>query len=184
MKKFPLETPRLRLRPLRMADARALARIVRASLDSLRPYLPWADENYDLAAARHFIRFASEERERGSGLHLGIFDARDGELLGMIGFMRMGDATLGFEIGYWMRSDRQGEGLMSEAARRMIRHGFERLGARRVWLNCDVRNRASRRVAEKLGMRREGRVKAFLVDADGRERDHYLYGMLKREFEA
>jgi len=182
MKSIRLEAGSLLLRPLRMTDARSLTTTVRASAEGLGQFLFWASSDYDLESARAFVRFAREGRESGRGLHLGIFDSARGEFLGMIGLMRMNAVPLGFEIGYWMRTDRRGEGLATLAARRLLRYAFERAGAHRVWLNCDVRNRSSRRVAEKLGMRREGRVKAFLIDPEGKPRDHYLYGILNGEF--
>ncbi len=184
MKPVRIESRRLLLRSLRMQDARALTQAVQASAESLRPYLFWADSSYDLEMARDFVRFTREGRERDRELHLGVFDKKDDAFLGMMGLMRLGDPVVGYEIGYWIRSDRQGEGLCTEAFRSIARYAFEDLGARRLWLNCDVKNMASRRIAEKLGMRREGRVKAMLVDPAGNERDHYLYGLLKREFEA
>jgi len=183
MKALALETESLVLRSLLMSDAPGLVRAVQLSVETLSPYLHWASEHYDLEMARAFVRFAREGREKRREQHLGIFDRAGGEFIGMVGLMRIGAPVLGFEIGYWMRADREGRGLMTEAVRRLIAHAFEDLEAHRVWLNCEVRNRASRRVAEKLGMRREGRVKAFLIDAEGKPRDHYLYGLLKREFE-
>ncbi len=184
MKPVKIESRRLLLRSLRMQDARALTQAVQASSHELQPYLFWAEANYDLEMARAFVRFTREGRERDRELHLGVFDKKDDRFLGMMGLMRLGDPVMGYEIGYWIRSDRQGRGLCTEACRRIARYAFEDLGAGRIWLNCDVKNLASRRVAEKLGMRREGRVKSMLVDPAGRERDHYLYGLLKREFEA
>ncbi|MBC8366226.1 GNAT family N-acetyltransferase [bacterium] len=165
-----------------MADASALTQVVQGSVDSLKPFLFWASKDYDLEMARAFVRLTREGREKGRELHLGIFDAQTEEFLGMMGLMHMKAITLGFEIGYWLSSQRQGEGLCTEAARQIILYAFEELDSHRVWLNCDVKNKGSRRVAEKLGMRREGRVKAFLIDPEGNARDHYLYGLLKSEF--
>jgi RimJ/RimL family protein N-acetyltransferase len=166
-----------------MADASALTQVVQASVDTLSPFLFWASHDYDLEMARAFVRLTREIREKGKELHLGIFDKKSAEFLGMMGLMRMDAITLGFEIGYWLCSERQGEGLCTEAAKRIIEYAFDGLDSHRVWLNCDVKNKGSRRVAEKLGMRREGRVKAFLIDPDGKARDHYLYGLLKSEHE-
>ncbi len=181
MRPVLIESPRLVLRSLRMADARALTQVVQASVNSLKPFLFWASQDYDLEMARAFVRLTRESREKGSELHLGIFEKDSDQFLGMMGLMRMKAITLGFEIGYWLSSERQGEGLCTEAAGRIIEYAFDDLESHRVWLNCDVKNKGSRRVAEKLGMRREGRVKAFLMDPDGKPRDHYLYGLLKTD---
>lgn len=51
----------------------------------------------------------------------------------------------------------------------------------RVWATCDARNRGSWRVMEKLGMRREGLLKASNLRRDG-WRDTLLYAVLAEEW--
>ena len=48
-----------------------------------------------------------------------------------------------------------------EAARALIRFGFEDLGLIVVYAQCDRRNAASRRVMEKAGMVADGSVAAY-----------------------
>ena len=60
------------------------------------------------------------------------------------------------EIGWRLRRDRWGMGLASEAARELVRHGFEEVQAP---LLCAIRhpgNLASQRVMQKLGMQYAG----------------------------
>lgn len=170
----------LDLRRGRMSEAPLLARAVRESLDELGPFLPWATADYDVEAARAFLEFSKEESKAGRGEHLNIFDVESGELLGGVGLMfrRLHQST---ELGYWVRSDRAGEGIGTEASELIMEHAFVDMEMRRVYLTCDVDNHASRRVAEKLGMRREGRLKEFALH-HGEPRDHYLYALLAREF--
>lgn len=65
MRPVLLESPRLVLRSLRMADASALTQVVQASVGSLSPFLFWASRDYDLEMARAFVRLTRENREKG-----------------------------------------------------------------------------------------------------------------------
>jgi RimJ/RimL family protein N-acetyltransferase len=63
----------------------------------------------------------------------------------------------------------------------MLAFGFERLDLHRIWAECVADNRASARVLEKLGMRREAhfRESGFFK---GRWWDSLVYAMLDHEW--
>jgi RimJ/RimL family protein N-acetyltransferase len=60
------------------------------------------------------------------------------------------------EIGWGVSADRAGRGLGTEIGHAMLRLAFGRFHLHRVYAQCRVENRASRRIMEKLGMREEG----------------------------
>jgi RimJ/RimL family protein N-acetyltransferase len=62
------------------------------------------------------------------------------------------------EIGWHVARAAQRRGYATEAARVLVAHAFHTLGLRRLVATIVPDNRASIRVAEKLGMRREGTV--------------------------
>ena len=55
------------------------------------------------------------------------------------------------ELGYWLGKPFWGRGYMPEAAREIIRHGFEDLGMKTIWCGYYDGNQKSKRVQEKLG---------------------------------
>lgn len=55
------------------------------------------------------------------------------------------------ELGYWLGKPFWGRGYMPEAARELLRHGFEELGMRTIWCGYYDGNTKSCRVQEKLG---------------------------------
>ena len=59
------------------------------------------------------------------------------------------------EVGWVFHPDVQGRGYATEAARELLRVGFEEVGVHRVWAQLDAENTASARICERLGMRRE-----------------------------
>ena len=63
------------------------------------------------------------------------------------------------EIGYDIARRLWGRGLATEAAVAVVAFGFGSLGLGRIEATADIRNAASWRVMEKLGMQREGPVR-------------------------
>ncbi len=81
--------------------------------------------------------------ERASGDVLGWFHLRP----------HAGAPTDAPELGYRLRASAWGRGLATEGSRELVRHGFEDLGARRIYAEAMAVHAASRRVLEKAGLR-------------------------------
>jgi len=82
---------------------------------------------------------------------------------------------------YVLHRAQWGRGYAPEAARALLRFGFGPLGLHRITLETDPRNRASVRVAEKLGMRLEAHfVESFWHK--GGWTDSLVFGLLDREW--
>lgn len=131
---------------------------------------------YERAHAVEFVssradRWAAEDGE----MTLAITDAADGTLLGMVG-LHARDASMR-EIGYWVTPGARGRGVMTEAARMVCRFGFDVLGLARIEWLAAVGNQASWRVAEKVGFRREGTLRAGLLHR-GERLDAWVGGLL------
>ncbi len=103
------------------------------------------------------------------------------ELIGGVGVRVIDRDNLTGELGYTLHPDFWGYGLASEASYAMLEAGFHQLGLQRIVALCDQRNKASARVMERLGMRREGVFRAS-KHIQGDWRDEYLYAMLAEDF--
>jgi len=170
-----LAGPDLRLRPIRLRDARALLALVEANRPWLRRWLPWLDAHQRLDQTRAFIDRIRELERRGITLTCGLW--WQGELVGMVGFNWIDRLNRTGHVGYWIAEDQAGRGLVTRAVAALLAHGFGELGLHRVEIRAAVRNRASRRVAERLGFRHEGTLRQaeWLY---GKPVDHALYGRL------
>ena len=138
------------LRWLTIDDAEAVASAVGASLDHLRPWMPWADaQSAELTFQRSRLRAQSGQRDRGEEWQYGLF-AADGALLGSFGLMtRRGPATL--EIGYWLHVDAGNRGHATRAAGALTETGLALPDIRRMIIVCDAANLRSAAIPQRLG---------------------------------
>ncbi|MBI3725865.1 GNAT family N-acetyltransferase [bacterium] len=83
-------------------------------------------------------------------------------------------------LGYWIDREHQGRGLTTEAVRLLLAFAFGPLALHRVQAAVMPRNRASCRVLEKAGFRREGLARRYLM-IDGKWRDHLIYAITIEE---
>ncbi len=95
------------------------------------------------------------ERQLGTGFGFGIF--LEGRFAGEITLssIQRGPFQNG-AIGYWIDEELAGSGLVPEAVVVVLQFAFETLRLHRIEVAIIPRNFASRRVAEKLGLRNEG----------------------------
>lgn len=113
--------------------------------------MPWAmREPRSLAATRAHIERSRAEFERGEAFSYNILPRCEDEVFGGIGLHRRSEPDC-LELGYWMRASRVGLGFATEAAAALTEAALQLDGIDRIQIDCDPTNRASIRVAEKLG---------------------------------
>lgn len=146
-----IETERLRLRPLTEQDAEVLARlfgqpeVVRYS----GGYSPSLDEVRE-GIRRHVSSYYGD---RGYGL-LATELRQTGDVIGRVGLLTTElDPDADVELHYHLMPSAWGDGLATEAARAVLEWARRVLDVRRVVAAIHPDNRASRRVAEKCGLR-------------------------------
>ena len=100
-------------------------------------------------------------------------------LVGSIG-LRVAKHETG-HIGYWCAPEARGYGTTTRALRRLCRYALDELQLERLDLMTDVDNRASQRVAEKVGFQREGVLRSHLRYPGGHRRDSVFFSLLPGE---
>jgi RimJ/RimL family protein N-acetyltransferase len=178
---FSIETNRLLLRPFRLADAETLAAYRSDPL--VAAYQSW-DTPYRLEQATALIHELAEVQPGipGAWFQIAIEERASGALLGDCVFCVLAEEPHQAEIGYTLARQHQGAGYASEAVRALLGYLFGTLGLHRVRAICDERNRASQRLLERLGMRREAHFVEY-VWHKGEWASDYWYAMLRREWE-
>jgi len=86
------------------------------------------------------------------------------------------------ELGYWLGVPFWRQGYATEAAREVIRYGFEDLRLRRIFASQFQHNPASGNILKKLGMRYEGCQREHLHKWDQFVNSE-LYGILRGEWQ-
>lgn len=126
----------------------------------------------------HFI----EEREVWA-----ICEKQSGKVIGSIGLHRDSKRRRNFNqcrmMGYVLSKAYWGQGLMTEAAKEVLRHAFEDLGLEMVTISHFSYNQRSARVIEKLGFHREGVLRKAFLRYDGSLLDDVGYSMTKQEYQ-
>lgn len=173
-------TSRLVLRPFRPDDLDALHKI--QSREDVTQYLYESPRSLDESRATldTYMKTTALEAE-GDALRLAV--TVDGEVIGHVMLSWLSAAHRGGEIGFVLHPDHHGRGYATEAAREMLRMGFDDLGLHRVIGRLDAANTASGRVLEKLGMRKEAHFRENEM-VKGRWADEAVYAMLAEEWQA
>ncbi len=134
-------------------DAEAVARAVSESLEHLRPWMPWADEqSTDPAFQRDRLRKLPAARRARRGVAVRLVPRDGSGVLGSFGLMtRRGPGTI--EIGYWVHVDAGGRGLPTRAGAALTDVALGLDGIRRVLICCDEENVRSAAIPRRLGYR-------------------------------
>lgn len=139
------ETERLILRPWHLEDAEDLYTYARDP--EVGPPAGWPPHT-SVEYSREIIRTVFSAPETYA-----VCFKKDGKPIGSIGLHRndLAEREDEYELGYWLGKPFWGQGLIPEAARRLLRHAFEDLGMARIWCGYYDGNTRSRRVMDKLG---------------------------------
>jgi ribosomal-protein-serine acetyltransferase len=171
----------LELRLAEERQAEAIFAVVDRNRDYLREWLVWVDATTSAKHVVDFIRETLHQFANNKGFAVGIWAGE--EYIGMAGFHTIDWANKKVEIGYWLDREHQGQGIMTAACQALLRHAFEELQLNRVEIRCGTGNRASNRVAERLGFRLEGTIREGQL-LYGVYHDLSLYGMLASDWRA
>jgi ribosomal-protein-alanine N-acetyltransferase len=182
-----LEGPRVLLRPLRSADFGAWNEVRVRSREWLEAWEPLPepgspDPAVDPDAFRARCGAWDRQRQFDAAYGFGLF-VRDGNRFAgevSLGNVQRGPFQSAF-VGYWIDEAAAGRGYVPEGVVLTLRYAFDELQLHRIEAAIVPRNRPSRRVAEKLGLRDEG-VAERLLQIRGVYEDHVRYAITAEEW--
>ena len=174
-----LDTERLILRRMKPSDSEAMFDY--AKRDKVTEYLAWSphkSEDY----TRQYLEYISRHYAIGDFYDWAVVDRESGKMIGTCGFTRFDFQNDSAEIGYVLNPDFWGREIALEAAREVMRFGFETLALNRIEAKFLSGNDSSFKVMQKLGMSFEGtRRSAMLIK--GKYRDVSVCSILRSEYE-
>jgi RimJ/RimL family protein N-acetyltransferase len=181
---YRIHTPRLVLRCWQPSDAPLLADAITASVDHLRPWMPWVHaEPEALDAKVQRLRGFRARFDTDQDYVYAIFNRDESEVVGGTGMHpRVGEAAL--EIGYWISARHTGQGYATESTAALTRVGFEVNGLERMEIRCDPRNERSASIPRKLGYTLDATLRARTRGVDGELHDSMVWSLLRAEYPA
>jgi ribosomal-protein-alanine N-acetyltransferase len=184
-----LTARRVTLRPLTVDDWDAWREVRLRCRDWLERWEPIGEsDGTDPVRSREAFRARcgawDRQRHFDAAYGFGMFLRTSGRLAGEVslGSVQRGPFQSAY-VGYWVDEALAGQGYVPEGVVALLQYGFEVLGLHRLEAAIVPRNQASRRVAEKLGMRDEGTSLRFL-QIQGVFEDHVRYALTRDEWDA
>ena len=172
-----LETERLILRKVTLEDLEDM--YLYGSDEDVAKYVTW-DRHKSIADTKAFIEFILSNYQNKQVAPWGIEYKENGKFIGTIDFVWWQPNHKMAEIGYVLSKDYWGQGLTTEAAKELIKFGFNEMDLVRIQARCLVENIGSSRVMEKAGMQFEGIIRKGMF-VKGKHQDLKMYAILRED---
>ena len=162
-----IEPKRITLRPLRASDAEAF---MSWGGDPLVTESLFWDHYSDIEAAREFLGRVAEAHPWFKAVCI------DGKAVGAVTLNKgKAQAAPRAELGYVISKAHWGRGVATRACELALESGFKDLGVFRIEALVDPENSGSVRVLEKVGFKKEGHFRNYLIHR-GKIRDRFMFG--------
>lgn len=173
------------LRALTRRDRRRWHEVRRENYEWLRPWeatVPVVEgEERHGGTYFDYLQALNAAARSGEGYMWGMFLDND-----FVGQVSLGSISLGSQrgahVGYWVSRSVAGRGVTPTAVAMVVDYAFTELQLHRIEVNIRPENRASLRVAEKLGLRYEGLRESYL-HIDGQWADHSAFAITREELQ-
>lgn len=133
------------LRELRIEDAQDIFN----AIDGNRPYferwLPFVPFTKSLNDSLDYILSVINSKEL-------VYTIRNNNVfMGIIGFKETNLETKITELGYWLKEEFQGKGIITRSAKILCDNAFNERGINRILIKVEVGNNKSKAIPERLG---------------------------------
>ena len=178
-----LDTSRLYLRRFKVSDATIVFENW-SSDDEVTQFVAWPTHE-DLETTERILVNWEAAYQLLNTYQWAIVDRQSDEVIGSISlfqFHRRGRRHY-CELGYCLAKRYWNQGLTTEAAKTVLQFAFEQIGVDGVIAKHDVRNVASGRVMQKLGMTHDKLVRRAVLNGRREWVDCDTYVILKENFD-
>jgi ribosomal-protein-serine acetyltransferase len=169
-----LSNQELHIRPYRDTDIQGMYDTISSSITEMKAFLPWVHDHYSIEDASCWVKQMQRNWESGLQYDFVIEDISRSKFLGGVGLLGVNRAEKIAFLGYWIRTDASKKGIATQAAQLAIAFAKNQLALETLLIECDIKNKSSIKVAEKLGARFFKRLKnAEMVN--GKSIDKNIY---------
>ena len=169
------------LRAYKPADAAALFTAIDDSRPRLHPWLSWVDATTRPAHSLHFIEQSLQRLNNQEALDLGIF--YNNQVIGGLGMHDWQYDLKRAQIGYWIATDFEGQGIVRRCLIRFIDFLFTKLALNKLEIHFVPANKRSAKLPQLLGFTIEGVIRQSTL-RNGMPEDIVIAGLLRSEWQA
>lgn len=158
-KKFPtLHTNRIMLKDLKLIKE-DIDNVFNHFSDSQITEFMDIDPCKSIEEAEEIIRFHVED----SGCRWGLYEKENNTFIGTCGFHCWSETNCIAEIGFDLRKESWGQGLMSEVLKAVLQFGFDSMNLIKIEATVEVENARSIKLLERNGFIREEEMREGLI---------------------
>jgi ribosomal-protein-serine acetyltransferase len=163
------------------SHAKEVFEIVNRNRELFGQWFLWVEHTESVEDSRKFLEGTLKEYANQESITCMVFYCN--QLVGNVSLFDIGKGygIRGAEIGYWLDAKIQGKGIIHRAVKKMLDIGFNEYELDKIYIRCDVPNKASAKVAKKLSFIHEGRLRAS-SKVNGIVNDMDIYGLLREEY--
>ncbi|MGF7050707.1 ribosomal-protein-alanine N-acetyltransferase [Paenibacillus sp. DS2015] len=177
-KKPIFETNRLVIRKLEIQDAEDYFYVL-SDLETIK-HTRW-ELFQSIEDSTLYLKNLEQKYQLRQAFHWGIVDKDSNKIIGRIAFVNVDVDNDKTEIGYVVSREYWNKGIVFEAARELIKFGFEELGLNRIEARCNEDNVGSERIMQKIGMEFEGLLREQLK-MKGEYKTQKFYSIIRSDF--
>ncbi|MFH0773683.1 MAG: GNAT family protein [bacterium] len=170
----------IELKTFSLNEANKLYQLIEKNRDYMGEWLIWVDKTKSVEDVEKMMQGWNERREKGERIHFGIWYQE--KLIGVVYFSSIDKDYRKGAIGYWLDSDYQGKGIMTESCKCLIEYGFNDLNLHRIEISCAEGNSKSRAIPERLGFTEEGIFRESELIRGGKLADNHHYALLEQDW--
>ena len=179
MAALPVSDGGIRIRPVRVRDARVLGEELALNRAWLQPWEATDPSGPYRMHAKNLIRALLDGERQGHILPYLI--EYEGAVAGQLNVSGIAYGSVSSaSIGYWISERYAGQGLTPTAVALATDYCFRRLRLHRIEICIRPENAPSLRVVQKLGFRYEGLRRRY-IHIDGDWRDHFCFALVAEE---
>lgn len=167
------------LKELEIEDAGHIFKAIDSQRVYLGEWLPFVEFTKTVKDSLDYVNSVVTMPEDCKEWQFAVFCGND--FAGLAGFKGTDRLNRKSEIGYWLREEFQGRGIMTDSVRALIRFGFSELDLNRIQIKCARNNVKSNKIPQRLGFTFEGIERDSEFVKDGVFRDANVWSLIKKD---
>ena len=167
------------LKELEIEDAEHIFKAIDSQREYLGKWLPFVEFTKSVKDSLDYVNSVVTMPEDCKEYQFSVFCG--GDFAGLAGFKGTDRLNRKSEIGYWLREEFQGRGIITDSLRSLIKFGFSELNLNRIQIKCAPDNVKSNNIPKRLGFYFEGVERNSEFVREGVFRDANVWSLVKKD---